>query len=153
MKKTLNILEVSNEFRQKGAQREAFEAEIVTLGLHFAARATYLRGELHKNDSENRAVLNELKNFAEKIVKKALMKQYDKIVLPHEGVSIHGGWIKNDVCKPLSSQFNVSLVCQGRRFFPNYTNVDAGIGTCLDEGIRGVANVAPPWEQKRKFVA
>lgn len=151
--KVLNVLELSDGFRQKGAVRSLPDANMVEQGLFFAARTTFLRPEYPKENWVNQNVLHGLHEIGFGMAGAAKEEGYGALVLPYDGRSPLGAWLKDDVCKPLSGEFNMKVKCQQRKFYPDYQNVDPNIRTCLDEGIRGVANVAPPGEPKRRFAA
>ncbi len=153
MIRRLSILELSDRFRQMGAVRSTFDATMVEQGLFFAARTTFLVPEYRKINWVNKDALEGLRDIGFLMADEAKENGYSVLVLPYDARSPLGKWVDEEVCKPLSSKFNLTVRCQRRRFYPNYQNVDPNIRTCLDEGIRGVANVAPPWEPKRRFAA
>lgn len=145
MTEVLDVVKLSDEFRQKGAKIDPPMGYIVGLGRQFAVSSTYLRGEYKSDNWTNDGALRAMMIPAREIVQFAAMNKIEKVVLPFDNKSPLAKWVREKVCKPLSKEFELSVVCNPKAFKPDYNGADVTIRTCLDEGIRGMVGVVPPW--------
>lgn len=145
MTEVLDVVKLSDEFRQRDSKIGPPIGHIVGLGCQFAVSSTYLRGEYPADNWTNEGTLRAMMIPAREIVQFAAMNHMDKVVLPFDNKSPLAKWVREGVCKPLSEEFGVAVVCNGKSFRPNYNGADVTIRTCLDEGVRGMVGVVPPW--------
>lgn len=145
MTEILNVIRLSDAFRQKNTTIEPPMGFIVGLGRSFSVSATYLRGEYPADNWTNRDALQAMMIPARKIVQFAASNMLDEVVLPYDGKSPCAKWVKKAICRPLSKEFGLKVTCNGEQFKPDYNGADMAVRTCLDEGVRGVVGVVPPW--------
>jgi hypothetical protein len=142
-KKVLNVVHVSDRFRQKDGDKSDIVAKAVTdLGVEFVCAASFLRSELKASEYWNVRAISDVSNVGSQLAGIARFWGYDELVLPHHVVGAAGRIIQQKVCKPLSEKFGIAVRCQPVGYIP-LMNPDDVTRTVLSDGLRGFTGAAP----------
>lgn len=151
MSKVLNVVEMSDHYRQKNGDKRDLVAKAVTnLGVEFVCAASFLREELKKSEYWNRRALADVTNIGSQLAGIARFYEYDTLVLPHHVVTKTGKMIKSEVCQTLSKRFDLVVKCQPVGYIP-LLDPDGVTKTVLSDGLRGFTGAVPSWRIPDRF--
>ncbi len=151
MARVLNVVEISDKYRQKkGDKRDLIARAVVDLGVEFVCAASFLREELKKSEYWNKRAIADVSNIGSQLAGIARFWNYDELVLPHHAMTRTGKMIKSEVCKALSKRFDLAVKCQSVGYIP-LSNPDDVTKTVLSDGLRGFTGAMPSWGIPDRF--